>query len=67
MSVSIVEFAPHAGLSSDNIDSRYFRVELVHVSPLYVLSIMPAISVPEAKVQIGEVIVGQYDVVSFIL
>lgn len=59
MSVRVAEFAPHAGLSSDDIDTRIFGVELVDISPFNVTLIRFAVSVAEADVEIGKIVVRE--------
>lgn len=60
----VAELAPHAGLSSNNVDTRIFRVELIDVSPLDVALVWFAVSVAEADIKICQVVVGEDDFIS---
>lgn len=60
MSVLISDLVPHADLPSDDIDSVYPGLEVVHESPVLVVEISEeAIVFPETFVEVGQVVVGQ--------
>lgn len=63
MSVDVADFTPHACLSTNNIDSRVFGAEFIDVSPFYIALVGSSIPVSEAHVEIGQVVVGEDDLV----
>lgn len=63
LSMNVAEFAPHAGLPSDDVHSLVPGVKLVDVPPLNVSLVGSPVPVAEPHVEVGLVIVGEDDFV----
>ena len=57
----VVQLAPHAGLSSNHIDSCHSWIESVDFPPVYECSIGKTVFVAKSFVNIGQVLKGKYD------
>lgn len=61
--MNVVEFAPHAGLSSNDVDTLVSRAKFIDISPSDVGLVGSTISVSKSYIKISEVIVGKNNLV----
>ena len=57
MSMNIVQFTPHASLSTNNVDIFEYRLNAIHLSPSDVGQVVSSIVTSKTNVKIGLVII----------
>ena len=64
--MDVAQLAPHAGLSSDHFDTLDSGVELVQISPFYVISIGYPVSIAEPLIDVGVIVGGKNYLIRFV-